>query len=1194
MFLKRIEVKGFKSFADRVGLEINKGITAVVGPNGSGKSNISDAVRWVLGEQSARSLRGSKMEDVIFSGTASRKPLGFAEVSITLDNTDEMLSVDYSEVTVTRRMFRSGESEYYINGTACRLKDITELFMDTGIGRDGYSIIGQGRVEEILNAKPEDRREIFEEAAGIVKYRTRKLEAERRLESTEQNITRIEDIVNELESQIGPLSEQSEKAKKYLNFREKLKILELNIFIRNVEKLKEKIAAADENLSSLEEELLDNNRKSARIEDDCSRIKSKITESEALIEELQSDVQTSSSQIEKLQGEVNVCNEKITNINNTTIRLNEEIDLENAKIDELNCMIDTNNKSLIEHKGLISTQSSILNEQIERLDEINSNISDKENHIESMKSEVIEILNSISEKKSNINGLLAFKNNIEKRKSQIETERKEKLLKTEDLKKDLLSCEEEIKSLRERYSALEKNIKEYENYKIELTGTKKALEKNIFELNGKIQSRKARHKVLNEMESEFEGYNRSVKEIMKLKDGSMLTGSGAFAGGICGVVADLIKTDKRYEVSIEVALGPALQNIVTEDEYAAKSCIEFLKERKYGRATFLPLTTISGRGTPQNESKIRSCRGFIGFASELVSCDIKYKNIISSLLGRVIIIDNMDNAIVMAKSINYSMKIVTLEGDVLNPGGSFTGGSLGHKTSSILGRKREIEELEKNLAESTNTLSIMNEELVNTDNKLRRLEDDINKALNERRELDKLLSSSENKRDIAVSEKSRLEQELDSLSNESLQLDSEFTEIESKMDMENKSLDELVQNNDRLSAIIQEEQSGIKGITQTRDSIQSEITSVKIKIAELKQAASSLEGRISELKSDIEKCSLAIAEKEAEKEKAGMEKAHIENEILNIKAAISSAVRKNETSRKKLEDIYEEKKKASDVLEDMEKKIKEYSLSSGALQGEIHKIEINKAKLDMEMENIQNRIWEEYEVSFASAQKYRTEIESVSQVNRDISSLKESIKELGTVNVGAIEEYKNVKETYDFLIGQGADLREAKESLEKVIAEITEKMKSQFVKNFAVINENFNFTFHKLFGGGRAELILVDSDNVLESGVDIVAEPPGKKLQSLTLLSGGEKALTAIALLFAILKMKPSPFCILDEIEAALDDINVVRFANFLRELSSDTQFIVVTHRKGTMEAADVLYGVTMEEKGVSKLVSVKLTERAS
>ena len=1187
LYLKRVEAKGFKSFADKIEMEFNKGITAVVGPNGSGKSNISDAVRWVLGEQSAKNLRGLKMEDIIFSGTNTRKPLGFAEVSITIDNSDNMLPVEYTEITVTRRMYRSGESEYYINGTSCRLKDINELFMDTGVGKDGYSIIGQGRVDEIINKRPEERREIFEEAAGIVKYKTRKLESEKKLESTEQNILRIEDIIRELEDQLNPLYEQSEKAKKYLNMRERLKVLELNIFMRNIEKLRKEDKDSSENISELEDELLDTNRKNARLESDHSELKEKIEKESELIEKIQNDLHTADNDLERLQGENNVLNEKVSNIDTNMSRFDEEIAGQRERINKLMTAVKADEDKLLEYNTGLDDNVKQLNLKTGSLDDVKKSIGEKEKYIDDMESQIIETMNSISEKKSSINSLNAFINNADKRKSQIVHEKSENEKKKEELEARLVEIENQIKHDTKEYQFLKDNIKSLDKEVIDESNAKRALQKDIFELNGKIQSSEARHRALSEMEAEFEGYNRSVREIMKLKARRPVF-------GICGVVADIIKVPKEYETAIEVALGPALQDIVTEDEYAAKNSISYLKENKFGRATFLPLTTIRGRSRIRDEQAIKLKKGFIGFANEVVEYDRKYINIISSLLGRVIVADNIDDGMIIAKSINYSIRIVTLEGDVINAGGSFTGGSLGHKASAFLGRKREIKELEKDIERFKASLSKLNERLSFINNKIASIESNLKQSDQKKQALETKISVSKNNYTMLKAQSSKLDEDLKNIEIESNELDSEKDEMVSKLEQESKKLHELETKNNDISANVQSEQSKMKDILSAKESISSEITSIKIKVAEIKQNVISIENRISDSKAEIEKCNNLISIKNDMKVKCEKEKEDVSSEIKKIKLSEGSIIKKSESLNKELEAMYKEKQNNALLIDDMEKNMKEYGKSAAILQSQIHKLEIQNAKLKMEMENLQNKIWEDYEISYAAAQEYKIEIESIGKVTSEVSGIKESIRKLGSVNVGAIDEYKRVKERYEFLKKQDHDLKDAEDSLKKVIAEITEKMKVQFAKNFAVINDNFNQVFTELFGGGRAKLILVDSDNVLESGVDIVAEPPGKKLQSLTLLSGGEKALTAIALLFAILKMKPSPFCILDEIESALDDINVARFANFLKKLSDSTQFIVVTHRKGTMEIADILYGVTMEEKGVSKLVSVKLMEKAS
>lgn len=1189
MFLKRIEVKGFKSFADKVELELDKGITGVVGPNGSGKSNISDAVRWVLGEQSAKSLRGGKMEDVIFAGTDMRKPLGFAEVSITIDNSDNLMPIDYSEVTITRRMYRSGESEYFINRANCRLKDITELFMDTGVGRDGYSIVGQGRIDEILNAKPEDRREMFEEAAGIVKYKSRKQESERKLDTTEQNIVRIEDIINELQMQLDPLSEQSSNAKKFLDFREQLKTLEINIYIRNIDKIKEKLSNIDEYYSSLERELIENSRNSSKIEEEYTSLKISLHEMDRQIESMQTTIYSSNNEIEKLQGEINVLNEKALNIGKNTFRLDNEIEKEKQDIEKLSNSLKECKDSLLNADDLLKSQLLMLDGKNSEFDSINNKISKKEEYIENLKSEVIELLNLIADKKSLINSYISFINNIDKRRNQIKSEKTNKNNTMNDLNSNLIKLEQDIDVHKSDYNTALNKVSSLEDEKSNIIKQKKTVENNIFELNEKIQTKQARYKMLHEMETEFEGYNKSVKEIMKLKNNTRRT-----IPGICGVIADLIHVPEEYETAMEVALGSALQNIVTEDELAAKKCIEFLKVNKYGRATFLPLTTIKGRESVYNEKSIRKGKGFIGFGNELISFENRYANIISSLLGRVAVVDVLDNGINIAKSTNYSMKIVTLDGDIINPGGAFTGGSISQKTGKILSRKREIDQLAKDLKVLEGLLSSANEDKMNIEMTIGELEREIKITTEHKHSLEIMLSSCNNKITQIKGDMDRIESENKILDTELLQLEMEYNESIVKMEEESFTLKELEKRNISISDSVQTEQSSVKDTLSYKEELISQITSIKVKVAEFRQEISSYRNRIDEFNNSIMECNLIIENKKNEKMNSTEEQNKIKENIKLIETTMDSITSSNVERKTELDRVLNDKKENSVIMEDMEQKKKQFGENASTLQNEIHKLDMQKAKMELELEGLQNKIWDDYEISYAAALKYKMEIDNITQASKDISVLKEEIKQLGPVNIGAIDEYKRVKERYEFLSKQKSDLEEAKNSLKQVIVEMTEKMKNQFIKNFAIIKENFIITFQQLFGGGKAELILCNEENILESGVEIVAQPPGKRLQNLTLLSGGEKALTAIALLFAILKMKPSPFCILDEIEAALDDVNVARYSRFLKEFSRQTQFIIVTHRKGTMEVADVLYGVTMEEKGVSRIVSIKLEEKAS
>lgn len=1189
MYLKKIEMKGFKSFADKVELDLEKGITGVVGPNGSGKSNIADAVRWVLGEQSAKSLRGEKMEDVIFAGTDGRKPLGFAEVSITIDNADGMLNIEFSEVKVTRRMYRSGESEYFINNSGCRLKDITEMFMDTGVGREGYSIIGQGRVDEIIGAKPEDRREIFEEAAGIVKYKTRKMESERKLESTEQNILRINDIVCELESQIDPLYQESADARRYLDLREKLKSLELNLFVINTDGIKKKLSLLSDQSAKLQSELHDNNWEISKLEDSCASLRDTMRQMDGRIKDAQNGIYEAGSEEQKLNGDLNLLNEREGNAKKEIEEVNGRTAAEKKKLYELQESLSAQRELLKTTGDTVKEQTSLLESKTLEYKDIVSSAEQKEKRIEQIKAEIIELLNQTSEKKSTINSLKTFISGIERRKSQIERERTESV-------GSINALAEEIKQLGTEIESCRSGIREAENRQSECEREKKAVndqsastEREIYELNGRIQSGQGRCRVLHEMETDFEGYNRSVREIMKHRQSDASLNSG-----VCGVIAELIRVPKMYELAIEVALGGALQNIVTYDEYSAKYCIEFLKKYRYGRATFLPLTTVKAKRQIQIPASIQNSAGFIGTAYSIVGYDKKYQGIISSLLGRVIVADCMDSAIVFARKANYTIRVVTLDGDIINPGGAFTGGSASSRATGILSRKREIEEIEDELRKQNALLSSLRSKKDTYRNRIGVLDEDLKHLSAQRDSFQANVSSLGSRLSAKDAEKGSLERAVKNIENEYAQLSTEYADASQRICDASAELEGIEHHSGELSGRAQSEQDGISGILAAKDETSSYITSLKVKIAECRQSYASVGSKIDEMDGDIEVLNMQISDGEGEIERLEGEIADARRGMDGIRRTIQELNEKSSQMREELKRLSREREEDDSALREGESRKEELGKTSSILREGIHKFEMQQAKFEMELKNLQDRIWEDYEESYASALKYKSEVKSIPEASAEIEKLKKAIKDMGSVNVNAIDEYKKVKERYDFISKQKTDLEEAKDSLKSVISEIVDGMKSQFAANFAVINANFSAYFGQLFGGGKAEVILTDERDVLSCGIEIIAQPPGKKLQSLTLLSGGERALTAIALLFAILKMKPSPFCILDEIEAALDDSNINRFARFLRELSKDTQFIVVTHRKGTMEAADTLYGVTMEEKGISTLVSAKLTEKAS
>ena len=925
------------------------------------------------------------------------------------------------------------------------------------------------------------------------------------------------------------------------------------------------------------------------MEEDYNKLRKNLYEMDKFVENYQAEIYSVNNETEKFQGEINVLNEKILNIENNISRLNEENEKETQNICKLNDYLKENQDNLACFNNLLNEQNIVLSLKNVEFDSVNSILAQKDKYIEDMKTEVIELLNIIAEKRSSINSYITFKNSIEKRKNQISMEKGEKNKKSSELEISALEEQQKIESYNQKCNNLEQLIDELEKNKSDFIAENKSIEKNIFELNSKIQSKQGRHRVLHEMEIEFEGYNRSVKEIMKVKEKDK-----ALSTGICGVVADLIQVPEQYEIAIEVALGGALQDIVTEDEYVAKRYIEFLKENKYGRATFLPLSTIKGRGIPSPDNQFAHSSGFIGFANNIISNNEKYNDIISSLLGRVAVVDNIDSGIIIAKKTNYSMKIVTLDGDVINSGGAFTGGSVSSKTGKILSRKREIDQLQKDLNEHKNSLLIIVNSKNDLDKKMNTVDTQIKSSVEEKHSTKLIITSCNNNYSIIISDTQRLSMDLENLDNELIELKMEENDTCLKIEEESKLLCEFEIKSSDFSNNVEIEQSSIKDILNQKDSLVSETTAIKIKTAEHKQSIITLENKVNDISNNIMECNASISKRTDEKFKFAEECNKEHNNIKDTQNSINVLNNKNSNLKYKLDKISNDRKQSALTLEDMEQKKREYNEMSAALQGDIHKLEMQKAKLDIEMENMQNKIWDDYEISYAAALKYKRDIENLSQVGREINSLKEEIKVLGTVNIAAIDEYKKVKERFEFLLKQKSDLEEAKNSLEKVISEMTEKMKIQFIKNFAIINDNFNTIFQQLFGGGWAKLVLSDEQNVLLSGIEIIAEPPGKKLQSMTLLSGGEKAFTAIALLFAILRMKPSPFCILDEIEAALDDVNVARYARFLKELSRETQFIIVTHRKGTMEVSDALYGVTMEEKGISMLVSAKLSEKAS
>lgn len=1178
LYLKSIEIKGFKSFADRIELDFNTGITAIVGPNGSGKSNISDSIRWVLGEQSAKTLRGTKMEDVIFAGTENRKPLGCAEVSLTIDNSKNELPIDFSEIKITRRLYRSGESEYLINGTPSRLKDISELFMDTGIGIDGYSLISQGKIDEILSLKSEDRRNLFEEAAGIVKYKTRKLESERKLDSTKQNIVRIDDIIKELESQIEPLSRQSETARKYLNFKEELKQLEINLTLHNYETSKQKIDSLSQKADELNDSCSEYTNKKSEITKCISELKKKLEETEKKLTDANNVRFELEKKTENLDGTSKLLVERYDNLINEKNRINEEIKSGNDRI----CSIDLN---LDEVKKQKEAEAAQLDDKLKRLEELQNsyNINNEkcqmlESKIESGKSDQIEILKEISDVKNKLSTTGIMLSNLENRKDKISRE-------VEVKKEKISSLESEINSKRTEFNNKNELIKGIEDEYKALKEKVSSLEENAGNLNiernrtfDSLKTKEARYNALLHMEKEMEGYNRSVKTILtSFKDGKK----------VYGTISDIIEVPDGYETAIETALGPTLQNIVTDNENTASDMIDYLKRNNAGRATFLPLTTIKPRGFAANKNTA-GLKGFCGIASDIVKYDAKYNNAVLYLLGRVIICDNLLNAKTIAKHIDYAIRIVTIDGDVINAGGSFTGGSNNLKNSGLITRKNEINEL-KVLIES------IKNKLLAVEGKIKiNSQEIITKKQEYASTFDKL--QSENlKFNMIKNEIKSIENQVEGFResiNETL-IETEQISIEKNRniqitDKSNVEMEKLLKKQKEIENVTDSMEEELKVIRAEKEKIDVSLTDEKVSYAEMKKNHEGVVSSIDQALNEKDKYRLSI-------EKNNVKLSDIEERIKQNTAEKSENKKQAENTLKLIENkkeeiqtIENERQKISDNLCDTEKQLGFADEDIKNITDSLHKLEINKSKVEMEVDIVCSRLWEDYELSIAQAEKYRTDIGNIQKAAKRVNEIKQSIKDLGSVNVNSIEEHKKVTERYEFLKKQEGDLKTAENNLVDVINEMNIKMEKQFKEKFKIIRDNFNSTFKELFGGGYADLKL-ESDDVLNCGIEITVEPPGKKLQSLTLLSGGEKGLSAIALLFAILKMKPTPFCVLDEIEAALDDANVNRFAKFLREYSENTQFIIITHRKGSMAAADILYGVTMEEKGISKMISLKL-----
>lgn len=1186
MYLKRLELQGFKSFPEKIKLEFNKGITCVVGPNGSGKSNIADAVRWVLGEKSAKSLRGSKMEDVIFNGTANRRPLGFAEVSMIMDNSDKKLNIDYSEVTVTRRVYRSGESDYLINATKCRAKDIVELFMDTGVGKEGYSIVGQGRIDEILSAKSEDRRLLFEEAAGIVKYRTRSIEASNKLNKERENLIRVNDIISELEGQVGPLEIQAEKAKKAIILADRMKLVKVNIFIRDAEKYEAELKKLNMDIVQLQSDIENENKKEAVNNENIVSHREKLADIERKIAENNENISESRSLREQKENDIRLIEQEIEHFNSNIERIKSEKESNIRIKDEKKKDIDAIRLSITAKKQEMEIKQELYGKKMDDFSKISTKVSDSEEMLNQYNSDIISKMNKSTDIKSEIGRKSAMIEQMIARKEQINNDISVLLGQKEDRQTVLTLAEKEIERSEKENKLSAENIDKMDSQLTELRNKMSFAKNNQLGINKSIQDKNSRLKILSELEKSYEGYYGGVKAVLSQRDNK-----NPDFRGISGAVGELINMNKEYETAIEIALGSSVQNIIASTEDDVKKAINYLKENNKGRATFLPMTSVKPKTLGADKYKLVNEKGVVGIAKELISYSSQYENIMSSLLERVIVVDNIDNGIALARKTKYSYKIVTLEGELLNAGGSVTGGSLSKKTAGIFSRGREILTLRDELKTLLEKQAKINSDVEKMEQICENLEYRINEAKEE-------LQTIAIRKTEAVNKKEQAEEYLLDIDNRIKTYKDELEQVRDAIDEEEKELDscrkELENINSEIKNIndkLEEFQTQIQSDRDIREESSREISSIRVELNQLENDIYSLNADASRISDEVNSINFQI-------ENSDNDISEIVNNINfknNDKKAIAEEINNIINAYKKYRSLSDElnntRTNINKDIENLNSDIIKQLETKSALEKELNRLELRQENTDNKCRALYDLMWEEYEMTYVMAKEYEKLDLSDNELQKEERKLRGEIKALGNVNLNAVEEYKNVKERFDFLTGNRNDILETEKKLVKIIDQLEGLMEKQFSEQFKIISKNFAETFAEIFGGGKAELRLGDSEDILNCGIEIIVQPPGKALQNMMLLSGGEKALTAIALLFAILKMKPSPFCILDEIEAALDDANVNRYADYLSKFSDDTQFIIISHRKGTMEAADILYGVTMQEQGISKLVSVKFDE---
>lgn len=1181
MFLKSLQMQGFKSFPDKTTIHFNKGITAIVGPNGSGKSNITDAVRWVLGEMSSKMLRGTKMEDVVFDGTTGRKAMGFAEVSLTLDNSDKSLPIDFTEVTVTRRYYRSGESEYMINRSPVRLKDIHELLMDTGLGRDGYSIIGQGKISDILASKSDERRQIFEEAAGISKYRYRKQESERKLEQTEENLVRLRDIVAELESRVGPLEKQAETAREYLRLRDEKKGLEVSLWLGNIDNIKV-------NKEKIEQDCITGRA-------DLDNIEQRIALQEKESEEIYMAAQQATQAIDFLRGEIVSLNEQAAAKENEISLIRSDIEHNGELIARLQAEIDEDDEKMKSFDETIAGRQSQIDalqadltkeqEQLASLNDSNSAIHGEESQVEerinALNAEILELSERLTDAKIKIgfaeSNCAVLNQNFERLSEQL-TQAKTEYAEIEGQVKEK---EEEIAKTSETINGLSNTVSGYEMRINALQLRVEKQEKIKLELENNINAKKLRLTTLADMQNHFDGYHDSVKRVMQASSRQQLQ-------GVCGPVSSIVRTDEKYAVAIETALGNTIQNIVVDTENDAKAAVYYLKNNNAGRATFLPVSTISGKVI--NTDDMKESLGFLGIASEMVKCDDKYRSLVNWLLGRVCVVYNLENAVTLAKQIGYKFRIVTLDGQVVNAGGSMTGGSA-VKGSGLLTRQNEMKRLEGELKAHEIEYQKACEALNDLSDKLARDNAFADGVRAEIRQHEDANMANRLRLDDGKQRLSNAEAVVSQLTQRDADAHAQYDAAKAEMVACSALSDELSKEIAEHTAQSDELLKGHEEITARRDAIVAQIGERKLAIFTMEKDIETIRRSIEELNGyKMERSSIMDA-KHAEMDVLAQKNTELENGIENCRQQAEDLRAQATDKQAHVEDIRRQREEAEKKVNELRVSSRDVAAEKERLIREVERLETRREAIESEYDNIVARLFDEYELTLTDAQPLRQELPSITKAQQRLGEIKGKMKRMGDVNIGAIEEYKAVKDRYDFLMGQTNDLEQAKSDMEKVIAELTEQMKSIFGEQFVVINETFKQTFRELFGGGKADLILTDPTDMLNTGIEIRVTPPGKVIKNLSALSGGEQAFVAIALYFAIIRVRPTPFCIMDEIETALDEVNTARFAAFLHTITEHTQVIIVSHRRSTMEEADVLYGVTMQEKGVSKLLTINVGE---